>query len=286
MISPAINFNTIFFGSGDLPYITFLPSYTATAWYHKALPGDLQALELADVYEQAVEFANNEYALALMKGEGLSDEERDAVAEKLARLTGLSKEYVERANLRVPMWRYGKELLRDRSRTIGRYDSRFTGIDEDDVGETSEYDPSESAIFGPFTATINDYLRNELKFEDDRVYEILTGAVQPWKYSRFGGQAPDASDTLRKTMTQVPFMKLFIAEGYYDLATPPESVDYSVNHMRLAKEIAPNVTTKLYEGGHMMYIFEPSMEQLRADLEKFFESALGKKKGDGDVEEE
>lgn len=282
MISPAINFATIAFGSGDLPYITFLPSYTATAWYHKALPGDLQALALKDVYQQAVDFANNEYALALMKGESLSDAERNAVAEKLARLTGLSKEYVERSKLRVPMWRYGKELLRPQSRTIGRYDSRYKGIDADDVGEDSEYDPSESAIFGPFTATINDYLRNELKFEDDRVYEILTGAVQPWKYDRFGARSPDASGTLRQTMAQVPFMKLFIAEGYYDLATPPASVDYSVNHMLLPPELRPNVTTKLYEGGHMMYVFEPSMEQLRTDLLAFFRDALaGKSAGEG-----
>lgn len=280
MISPAINFATIAFGSGDLPYITFLPSYTATAWYHKALPGDLQALALKDVYQQAVDFANNEYALALMKGETLSDAERNAVAEKLARYTGLSKEYVERSKLRVPMWRYGKELLRPQSRTIGRYDSRYKGIDSDDVGEDSEYDPSESAIFGPFTATINDYLRNELKFEDDRVYEILTGAVQPWKYDRFGARSPDASGTLRQTMAQVPFMKLFIAEGYYDLATPPASVDYSVNHMLLSPELRPNVTTKLYEGGHMMYVFEPSMEQLRTDLVAFFRDALPGKSGD------
>lgn len=286
MISPAINFNAFAFNSAsDLPYVTFLPSYTATAWYHKALPGDLQALELKDVYEQAVEFANNEYALALMKGNTLTDEGRDAVAEKLARLTGLSKEYVENSKLRVPMSQYGKELLRDRSRTVGRYDSRYTGIDADDVGEASEYDPSEAAVFGPFTATINDYLRNELKFEDGRVYEILTGAVQPWKYERFGFGPPDVSDTLRNSMAQVPYMKLFVAEGYYDLATPASSINYSLNHMRLPKELVPNMTVKLYDGGHMMYIFEPSMKKLRKDLETFYESALGEKKNDGDDED-
>jgi carboxypeptidase C (cathepsin A) len=278
MISPAINFNTIAFNSGnDLPYLLFLPSYTATAWYHKALPGDLQALPLKEVYRQAVEFANGEYALALMKGNTISDTERSAVAEKLAQMTGLSKKYVEGAKLRVPMWRFAKELLRKRSRTIGRYDSRYTGIDADDAGETSEYDPSETAIFGPFTATINDYLRNELKFEDDRVYEILTGNVQPWKYDRFGLGPPDASDTLRKTMAEVPFMKLFVAEGYYDLATPPATNDYSVSHMRLPPELRPNMTVRMYEGGHMMYIYEPSMVQLRKDLVEFYQSALAAK---------
>ena len=122
--------------------------------------------------------------------------------------------------------------------TIGRYDSRFTGIDADDAGESSEYDPSRAAIFGPFTATINDYLRNELKFDDDHVYEILTGSVQPWKYDQFGINSPDRSDTLRQAMAEVPFMKLFVAEGYYDLATPPaDRTDYSVSHMRLPAEL-------------------------------------------------
>ena len=275
MISPAINFSTIAFSSGnDLPYLLFLPSYTATAWYHKALPGDLQALPLKNVYQQAVEFAHGEYALALLKGNALGDAERSAVAEKLARLTGLSKQYVEGAKLRVPMARFAKELLRQRSRTIGRYDSRFTGIDADDSDAYTEYDPSETAIFGPFTATINDYLRNELKFDDDRVYEILTSSVQPWKYDQFGIGSPDASDKLRQTMAEVPFMKLFVAEGYYDLATPPATNDYSVSHMRLAPELRPNVTVRLYEGGHMMYIYEPSMIQLRKDLVEFYESAL------------
>ncbi len=278
MISPAINFGTLSFGSGnDLPYLLFLPSYTATAWYHKALPGDLQALTLAEVYQQAVDFANGEYALALMKGTSLGDAERSAVAEKLARLTGLSTEYVEDAKLRVPMWRYAKELLRDKSQTIGRYDSRYTGIDADDAGENSGYDASAAAILGPFTATINDYLRNELKFEDDHVYEILTGNVQPWKYDNFGNSPPDASDTLRSAMAQTPFLKLFVAMGYYDLATPPATVDFSVNHMRLAKQRQPNVTLKMYEGGHMMYVYEPSMVQLRKDLVEFYESALAAK---------
>jgi carboxypeptidase C (cathepsin A) len=279
MVSPAINFNTLGFRSGsDLPYLLFLPSYAATAWYHKALPGDLQALELEDVYQQAVDFANGEYAIALMKGSSLSDTERDAVAEKLARLTGLSKEYVEGAKLRIPMWRFGKELLRGRSRTIGRYDSRYTGIDADDAGENSEYDASAAAIFSPFTAMINDYLRNELKFDDDdRVYEILTGNVQPWKYDNFGNSPPDASDTLRRSMAQTPFMKLFVAAGYYDLATPPATIDYSVSHLRLPPELRSNVTLRNYQGGHMMYVYEPSMEQLRKDLVAFYKAALAAK---------
>jgi carboxypeptidase C (cathepsin A) len=274
MISPAINFLTLGFSPGnDLPYILFVPSYAATAWYHKQLPGDLQQMPLAELVKEAEEFARNDYTLALMKGHSIGEEEHDAIAERLARYTGLSKDFVVRANLRVDMQRFGKELLRERDRTIGRYDSRFTGIDADEAGERPEYDPSGAIVFGPFTAAINDHLRNDLKFEDDQVYEILTGNVQPWNYGRTRGY-PDASDTLRETMSANPFLKLFLALGYYDLATPPATVVYSVEHMRLPSELQKNITAHYYEGGHMMYIHEPSIKKLRDDLEDFYEAAL------------
>jgi carboxypeptidase C (cathepsin A) len=141
------------------------------------------------------------------------------------------------------------------------------------VGETPEYDPSGEQVFGPFTAAINDYVRNELKFDDDRVYEILTSNVHPWNYGR-GNRFPDASNTLRETMSAVPYMKLFVADGHYDLATPPATVKYSIEHMRLPAELQKNITFGMYEGGHMMYIHEPSMQKLRKDLEAFYESAL------------
>jgi carboxypeptidase C (cathepsin A) len=276
MVSPALNFLTLGFGPGnDLPYILFVPTYAATAWYHKKLPGDLQQQPLEEIYKQATEFARNEYASALMKGHSMGDEERSAVAEKLARYTGLDKEFVEESNLRIDMPRFGKELLRDRDRTIGRYDSRFTGIDADSAGERPEYDPSGAIVFAPFTAAINDHLRNDLKVEDNQVYEILTGNVQPWNYGRTRGY-PDATDTLRQTMSANPFLRLFCACGYYDLATPPESVIYSVEHMRLPPELRKNVHFGFYEGGHMMYIHEPSMKKLRTDVEKFYETALEK----------
>jgi carboxypeptidase C (cathepsin A) len=274
MVSPAINFLTLGFSPGnDLPYILFVPSYAATAWYHKVLPGDLQQMPLADLVKEAEEFARNDYTLALMKGHSLDEDEHDAIAERLSRYIGLSKDYVVRANLRIDMQRFGKELLRERNRTIGRYDSRFTGIDADSAGERPEYDPSGAVVFGPFTAAINDHLRNDLKFEDDQVYEVLTGNVQPWSYGR-GARSPDASDTLRETMSANPFLKLFLALGYYDLATPPATVVYSVEHMRLPNELQKNVTAHYYEGGHMMYIHEPSIKKLRNDLEDFYEAAL------------
>jgi carboxypeptidase C (cathepsin A) len=280
MISPALNYETIGFAFGnDLPYILFVPGYAAAAWYHKALPGDLQALPLEEVVKQATEFAMGDYTLAMMKGQSLSDDEYNAVAEKLARYTGLSKEYVKRARLKISMQRFAKELLRDRGKVIGRYDSRYQGIDADDVGETPEDDASGLAFFGPFTSAINDYLRNDLKVEDERVYEIISDKVQPWSYGRFNSRFPDASNTLRQSLAQNPYVKLFVASGYYDLATPPGSVTYSLDHLRLPKEQQKNITHKFYESGHMMYIHEPSMKKLRSDIEAFYKSALkGEKK--------
>jgi carboxypeptidase C (cathepsin A) len=275
MVSPAFNFETIDFAFGnDLPYILFVPGYAATAWYHKALPGDLQALTLEEVVKQATAFARNEYTLAMMKGQGLDDAERDAVAEKLARFTGLSKQYVLDSKLRISMERFSKELLRKRGRSVGRFDSRYEGIDQDDASETPDYDPSAEATFGPFTAVINDYLHTDLKVEDDHVYEILTDKVRPWSYGRYASSFPDASNTLRESMSANPYLKLFVASGYYDLATPPATVRYSVEHLRLPKELQKNISHKFYEGGHMMYLYEPSLAKLRKDLGEFYESAL------------
>jgi carboxypeptidase C (cathepsin A) len=280
MVSPALNFQTLGFAFGnDLPYILFVPGYAATAWYHKALPGDLQGLSLEEVVKQATAFALGEYTLAMMKGQSLSDAERNAVAEKLARYTGLSKEFVLQAKLRISMQRFAKELLRGHGRVIGRYDSRFKGIDADDAGEFPEYDASAAAVFSPFTAAINDYLHNELKVEDEHVYEILTDKVQPWSFGR-QTRYPDASNTLRQAMSANPYLKLFVASGYYDLATPPATVQYSVEHMRLPAELQKNIDHKFYEGGHMMYIHEPSMEKLRKDVEAFYEKALKTEKRD------
>ncbi len=277
VVSGAINFQTLrFSNSNDLPCILFLPTYAATAWYHKALPADLQQLPLKEVVAQAEQFAQNEYTLALMKGTSLEEDQFNATAEKLARLTGLSTDHVKSSKLRVSMGRFGKELLRSRERTVGRFDSRYSNIDRDSAGESYEFDASGAAIFGPFTAAMNDYVRRDLKFEDERVYEILTGNVYPWNYSSFENRYVDASETLREAMTANPSLKLFLACGYYDLATPHFAMDYTVDHLALSPERQSNVEAHYYEGGHMMYIHEPSMKLLRADLVKFYEGATAK----------
>jgi carboxypeptidase C (cathepsin A) len=178
------------------------------------------------------------------------------------------------------MQRFGKELLRKRSRIVGRFDSRYQGIDEDDAGESADYDASAAAMFGPFTSAINDYLHHDLKVKDENVYEILTSKVHPWSYGRNMSRFPDATNTLRESMSANPYLKLFVASGYYDLATPPATVSYSVEHMRLPPDLQKNIDHHFYEGGHMMYVHEPSMEKLRKDIEAFYEKALKNVKSD------
>lgn len=274
MISSVIDFQTIrFSGKNELPYILFLPSYTATAWYHKRLSSDLQR-DLGKTLKAVEKFALGEYTTALMKGDALTDAERKSVVGKLAKYTGLSEDYIEQSNLRIQIFRFTKELLRDEHRTAGRLDSRFKGIDRDAAGDSFEYDPSNSAIDGPYGAAINHYVRSELKFETPLPYEVLTGRVHPWSYKRFSNRFVESSETLRKAMTKNPHLQVFVANGYYDLATPYFASVYSYNHLGLDKKLKPNITMKYYKAGHMMYIHDPSLKKLKLDLDKFYEGAL------------
>lgn len=166
LISTVMNFQTLLFAPGnDLPYVVILPSYTATAWYHKKLPTDLQRRELRAVLDEAERWAINDYAVALMKSDRLSAAERQRIVEQMARYTGLSREFIEQNNLRVELPRFNKELLRDQRRTTGRLDSRFKGIDFDVAGDNPAFDPSMTAIRPPYTATFNNYVRTQLGFK-------------------------------------------------------------------------------------------------------------------------
>ena len=274
LISSILNFQTARFVVGnDLPYILFLPTYCATAWFHGKLASDLQE-DLRRTLAEAEAFALGDYALALMQGASLSAENRQAIAHKLARYTGLSKEYVEQTDLRVNIFRFVKELLREEKRTAGRLDSRFTGIDRDAAGEQFDYDPSLAAITGPYTATLNDYVRQELKFESDLPYEILTGRVQPWDYGKHQNQYVNVAETLRGAMTQNPHLKVFVANGFYDLATPYLATRYTFDHLGIDESLQANISMKYYEAGHMMYIHMPSLAQLKADLAGFVRSSV------------
>ena len=274
LISTILNFGADRFDPGnDLPFYTFLPTYTATAWYHNKLSPELQA-DLRGTLDKVEEFANSEYILALLKGTAIGEEERQHIAEKLAAFTGLSKEYILQTDLRINIFRFCKELLRDQSLTVGRLDSRFTGKDRDDAGEMFERDPSYSAILGPYAGCFNHYVRDELEFEHELPYEILAPLYQKWSFKDAQNQYLNVGEDLRKAISTNPHLKVFVGNGYYDFATPYFATEYTFNHLGLPQEYLSNITMTYYEAGHMMYIHIPSLAQLNQDLDQFIDQAV------------
>lgn len=279
LISSILDYMTKGYVPGnDLPYAVFLPSFTATAWYHKKLPSDLQAAGLAAAVDQARQFAWGEYLAALVKGNRLTEAERKAIAQKVARFSGLSPEFIEQANLRVSDPRFRKELLRDRRLTVGRLDGRFTGLDADAAGETQEFDPSNTALQGAFTATFGDYVRTELKWESDVKYET-SGNVRPWSYDEFSNRYLNLLDELRETMARNPYLRVLVANGYYDFATPFGGTEYSLAHLGYERTYQERIELTYYQAGHMMYIRPSELKRLKEDVARFIRAASNAPRG-------
>jgi carboxypeptidase C (cathepsin A) len=276
LLSTVLNFSTNRFDTGnDVPYPLFLPTYTATAWYHKKLPDDLQRAGLAAAVAEAKRFALGDYLLALAQGSRLSPEARHDIAAKLSRYTGLSADFLERANLRPQIQAFVKELLRDQRQTVGRLDSRFQGIDRDAAGEASDFDPSSVAITGPFTAMLNHYVADELGFKSDLPYEILTDRVRPWSYRESSNRYLNVAEDLRLAMAENPALRVFVGKGYYDLATPFFAAEYTFDHLGFEPSYLQRVTMSQYEAGHMMYIRTADRRKLKADVAAFLRAAAG-----------
>ncbi len=271
LVSSILNFQTARFVTGnDMPHITFLPTFAATAWYHNQIPDRPENIE--DFLGPVRAFAEGPYASALMKGDQISESEKAAIAAQLAAYTGLSEEYLLETNLRINIFRFTKELLRDERRTVGRLDSRFKGMDIDAAGESFEHDPSMTAIMGPYTATVNHYLRTELGYEDDQEYEILSGDVNRnwnWDMNSSGGGFVNVAENMRSAMAKDEHMKVFVANGYYDLATPFFATEYTMNHLNIEPDLKDNIIMQYYEAGHMMYINQESLVKLKQDLATF-----------------
>jgi carboxypeptidase C (cathepsin A) len=274
LISSVLNFETISFAPGnDLPYALFLPSYTATAWYHKKLPKDLQG-DLEKAIGEARRFAGNEYTVALMKGDKLTAPERANVVRELARLTGLPESFIEEANLRVSMQRFAKELLRGERKTIGRYDSRLEGVDHDAAGENPEYDPSYASVQGAYTAMFNEYVRTALGYKSDQPYQVLTDKVQPWNYEKFQNRYVNVAGMLRDAMSENPNLRVMIANGYYDLATPFAATEYTVSHLGLEPALSDHVSLTYCEAGHMLYTKKSCLDALHTSMADFYQKAV------------
>jgi len=282
LISSILNFQTAafdratgtFLRGNDLPYQVFLPTYTATAWYHGKLNPKDQERDLRDLLDEVEQFAANDYALALFQGSALPEDKFKKTARKLARYTGLSEKYVSRYDLRIEILRFCKELLRDEARTVGRIDSRYTGIDRFPDGDSFESDPSMDATMGAYTSALNSYMHDELEYESDLPYEVLSAETwQNWDYEDFKNAFVDVSETLRNTMTRNPFMKVFVANGYLDLATPYYATEFTFNHLGLDESLRDNVQMEYYDAGHMMYVHIPSLAKLAEDMRNFVSGA-------------
>ena len=273
LISSILNFQTARFQPGnDLPYALFLPTYTAMAFYHKKIAPEYS--DLQKTLREVEHFALNEYSNLLMKGDLATDNEVNSVVEKLSKYTGLSKQYIRNTNYRIEISRFVKELLRNEGQTVGRLDGRFKATDYDNAGEKYEFDPSlDKTISGPYSGTINHYLRNELKYENDLPYLILTGRVQPWNYNNVQNQYLNVAETLRQAMTKNPYLKVWVCAGYYDLATPYFAAEYTFNHMMLKPEQKKNINWSYFEAGHMMYIQKEALSKLKSEKNKFYENA-------------
>ncbi|MGE5279083.1 MAG: S10 family peptidase [Acidobacteriota bacterium] len=273
LISSILNFQTARFDAGnDLPFVLFLPTYTTTAWYHRKLPADLQA-DRAKAVAESETFASNEYSLALMKGGRLSGAERQAIVQKLARLTGLSPSVIEENDLRVDLQTFNRELLRSEHKIVGRLDSRFTVVGRASGNRDFGSDPSYAAIYGVYTAMLNDYVRSELEYESDLPYEILTSRVRPWNYAPYENQYVNVAETLRRAIVQNPALKVLFAAGYYDFATPYFAAEYTIEHLGLDPALRKNVQLDHFDAGHMMYIHKPSLEKLAGDVAAFYRAA-------------
>jgi len=265
----------------DRDYINYLPSYAATAWYHHKMQNPPASVEQAAAEARA--FAQGPYAAALEKGQTISPQERDAVAQKMSALTGLTPDFIERANLRVDLSRFRKELLRNERETIGRYDSRYTGVDPDAAGESPEYDASDTAISGAFIGTLNTYLARDLNYQTNMAYRASASEEEGFKWdwnhkapgARFPLQQPDTALDLAAAMRTNPYLKVLSLNGFYDMATPFFGTEYDLNHMMLEPAQARNLEFRYYPSGHMVYLNPDALHLMRVDVERFINEAVG-----------
>ena len=264
----------------DRDYLNYLPSYAATAWYHHKMANPPATVEQA-VAEARV-FAQGPYAAALEKGQTISPQERDSVAQQMSALTGLSPDFIERANLRVDLSRFRKELLRNERETLGRFDSRYVGVDPDAAGDSPEYDASDTAISGAFIGTMNSYLTRDLNYQTNMPYRLSASEEDGFKWdwnhrapgTRYSLQMPNTALDLAAAMRTNPYLKVLSLNGWYDMATPFFGTEYDLNHMMLEPAQQRNLEFRYYPAGHMVYLNPDALHAMRLDVERFISEAV------------